>query len=264
MRKEYFLGIGFFIIALGGFFYFKIAAGQNSPPPIPSPSPQPTITPPSVSANQGKIQEEDSQQRYSIDIQYPVFHGLNDANQQDEVNLGIKTLMDKEVQTFKKEVLANTIPEEFENAQNLLKGTYDISQTDDSRISVQFKVMDAQIGAAHPNNYNLVYNYDIKEKKTLQLKDVFQPNTNYLTRLSDLAKEDLLVQQKEDPNASDFVNTGASAKAANFSLFLFTSDSFILLFNPATVAPDYVGTMKVTIPFEKITNILSPQILSPS
>lgn len=259
----YYFGIGFGILILGTILYFFSL--YKKPPPYSSSAslPTATVTPVKLTTD-ATIKEDSVDRKYSIDVVYPHITGLEDSQKQTFINEEVQSRMEKNVMTFKRTVSRVTPPPQFVDGKNIYQITYEVSEVDNSRVSIQFKIMEAELGMAHPVNTNQVYNFDMQTGKELTLKDLFREDSNYPKVLSDIAKKDLLDQQRDDPNAIDFVTIGASPKASNFSLFLLTPKNLILLFDPATVAPDYLGTLRVTIPFEELQDIIEPRlVLSP-
>lgn len=251
MNKNKLMFLTGLILVIVGIFYIQTNKNKMIPT-TPSSTPIPTV----IAEQTVKFMKEtDPKNRFTIDVSYPQFETLQNKQSQTMLNTDIKNMMDKQVDVFKREVSQNTPPAQLKDVQAELIITYETLQANDNTVSLQFQIMDSQIGAAHPNNYNQVFNFDVKTGKQLQLNDLFKPNSNYLQKLSDIAQKDLLAQQKDNPNASDFINEGTAAKEENYALFTLTADSLVIIFNPATVAPDYVGTVKVTVPYEKIADI---------
>lgn len=255
MKRHYILiSIGIFILL--GIGYLKQTNRLANPSVSPTPtSIQITQSAITVQITDQTIKETNDQKKYSIDAVYPEFVNLSDSSRQKAINDALKQMVEKEIDKFRDESSRNTTPAQLKDAQAQLIITYETAQANDSFISLYFKIMDGQIGAAHPYNYNLVFNYDVKNGKLLDLNDLFQTDSNFVQKLSDLAKKDLLAQQKDNPNAADFINEGTEPKEENFKLFTLTANALELIFNPATVAPDYAGTMKVMIPYQEITDI---------
>lgn len=260
MKKAYFIGPGLLILAIGGFFYFASIARAPKIPATPSPVPVVASTTPAVTNVSQSMDEKNDAQKYSVSVKYPQFAGVADEQTQATINTLIKSKMQKDVTAFKKEVAANTPPPELKDAQAELLIKYTVVQSGPRYISVQFEVMDSQVGMAHPNNYNEVFNYDLEEKKEVKLADLFKKDSNYLKILSNISHESLIAQQKDDPAAPTLVDAGTGAKASNFILFTLSSSDLILLFDPATVAPSFNGTMKVTIPWGDISDLLASEV----
>lgn len=254
MKRIYYFGIGFGILILGTILFFFSLYKKLPPNSPPVSQPIATATPVKLLIDE-TIKEDSLEGKYSIEVIYPQITALDDNQKQTSINESITALMKKNVATFKKAVAKLTPPPELTTGKSIYQITYEVSEVDNSRVSIHFKIMESLPGMAHPANTNQVYNFDMQTGKELTLKNLFREDSNYLIVLSDIAKKDLLDQQRDDPNAFDVVTSGASPKASNFSLFLLTPKNLILLFNPATVAPDYVGTMKITIPLEELQEI---------
>ena len=120
-------------------------------------------------------------------------------------------------------------------------------------ISIKFSVSEYYSGAAHPNNYILVFNYDIAQDKEIVLKDLFLSENDYLVMLSDLTKSALLDRFEEDLEImQDWIETGTEPKEENFQDFGFTEDSLIIYFKPYQVGPYAIGAQEVEILFEDL------------
>ena len=208
------------------------------------------------------IDEDNTAQNYNINVIYPQFNALNNKTSQENINADIKGMMDNEVVNFKKQLSSGgLLPTQMKGIKSSLVITNEVVRADNI-VSVQFRVMEAITGMAHPNNFNLIYNYDVAAGQTLGIGDIFKLDANYVQKLSDIAEAEIIKQKDiaENPNAGDFVSEGAGPKTENFQLFTLSSDTLTLIFNPATVAPDYIGTVDVAIPYTDIADILNPQI----
>ena len=64
-------------------------------------------------------------------------------------------------------------------------------------MSIKFDVGTYYQGAAHPNSYSEVINYDLKNGKQLKLSDLFKPGAKFLQALSAYSIADLKKQAKE-------------------------------------------------------------------
>jgi hypothetical protein len=244
------------VLSLGAIYLYKTKQQMSNQPSSSS----------GVQVNNAKLQQSSASTKYQIDISYPQLSGMTNPQIQEQVNQAIKNYMQQQADSFIKDVSDNppnpNLPANLQNAVSELTITAQVAQASNNFVSVQFEVMDSQPGMAHPNNYNLVFNYDVKNNKQLNLADLFNPGSNYLQTLSDLAKADLQNQMKDQPNIVDFINQGASPTAENFKLFTLSPTGLNIIFNPATVAPDYVGTKVVTVPFSQLKSVLNPSVMN--
>lgn len=202
------------------------------------------------------IMEESPEKKFKISVSYPQFKSTSASSL-------IKTLMDAQVAEFKSGITTNPIlPTQMQNIKSELAIENTVVRADDEIISVQLKVMRVYSGMAHPENYNLTFNYDVSGDRELTLANLFIENSEYISKLSEMAKKSLMKKPQiaENPDAKEFIDEGASPKEENFRLFTISSDTLTIVFNPATVAPDYIGTVDVAIAYTDIADILNPQI----
>jgi len=118
------------------------------------------------------------------------------------------------------------------------------------------------MGGAHGLSNRNYYNFDLKTGKLITEKDLYV--ANFQTALSELIKTRIIEESKEakgkdaDPIMSledtDFW-TEAIKPNGNFYI---TDESINYVFNPYEIAPYYMGQTEVTIPFDRIRNILKP------
>ena len=64
---------------------------------------------------------------------------------------------------------------------------YTVALASDDLISIDFGIGGYYQGAAHPNSYSRVINFDLKNGKPLRLADLFKPEVRYLQVISDYA-----------------------------------------------------------------------------
>lgn len=234
------------IVALiAGIFYFR----------TPSTHPAPAVQVTSQSLNQ-----DSASMNYQIKAAYPKITGLTNTKAQDRINSDLAAMANKIVTDFDQQIDQGppnpNLPASLRNEPNTLNVTYSVVQASDNYVSVQFMISAMQVGMAHPNNYNQTYTYSLKQQKVLVLADLFKPNSNYLNTLSSLTAADLTQQLGGQANATFLVNQGTTPEADNFKNFLVTPDALVIVFDPATVAPDAAGTLSVSLPFSSLPDLV--------
>lgn len=138
-----------------------------------------------------------------------------------------------------------------------------IIQSNSSYISFVL-VYGAFTGGAHGYENRISFNYDIKNKKILTLKDIFN-NSNYLKYLSDesrkILKEQYATVNEEDrkgfSNEDDIkayeegimenIISGTEPKEENFSVFTFKKDKVKIYFSQYQVGPYVMGMPEIEI-----------------
>lgn len=222
------------------------------------PTTSPTPAPQKIAATNQKIEQASASIGYKVNVSYPKISGLTNTKAQSTINSAIKSMMTKEVNEFTKAVSEadKTIPV-TNGGELIISNKVDFAT--DNAVSVWFQVMKNVPGMAHPWNYNLVYNYDVGANKVMQISDLFVPESNWVQTLSDIAKNDIIAQPElqDTMGLQYFADQGAGPKAENFKLFNISDKNLILIFDPATVAPDFAGTRTVKIPWSKLSSILN-------
>ena len=202
--------------------------------------------------------------RYRIDVSYPQISGLSNTKTQQKINEVIRKDMNQHIAEFQEAIQTSdqsALPKPFENFVNEFYTKYELARVDNSIVSIRFSIMDFRVGMDHPNNYDQVFNYDVKKEKQIQLADVFKPNSKYLVKLSDLTKEQLTERFKSNPYAGDFISRGTKPEGKNFELFNISQNNLVITFNPYQVAPYYAGAQTVRIPIPRLKDILRPGLV---
>lgn len=122
------------------------------------------------------------------------------------------------------------------------------------------------MGGAHGLETRNYYNFDLKTGKTLSEKDLFKPN--YEPELADLLKK-RIVEQSNEMKETKETEPILSLEDTDFwtdsikpnGNFYITDESINYVFNPYEIAPYYMGQTEVTIPFNRLRNILKPASL---
>lgn len=245
------------MILVGGLYFLRENQMQNASLQN---APAPTI----VKTWEDKtINEQNAEQNYVLTLMYPQLTGLSSSATQERINSSIQTLVNDQVVEFKKGITINPVlPTSMQEVKNELVIESTVIRADNSIVSVLFSVMQAYPGMAHPNNYNLTFNYDVENNTVLSISSLFKPDSDYVQELSNQTKKIILgkPEMKDNPNAADFVDEGASVDEANFSLFTLSDTTLTIVFNPATVAPDYAGTIEAPIPYKNLSGILNPEV----
>ncbi|MEP6742752.1 MAG: DUF4163 domain-containing protein, partial [bacterium] len=145
-----------------------------------------------------QIKEKNKKLKYEIDAEYPQLTGSTDPNFA-KFNQAARGLVTKQVSEFRKQMAGSAgeeNPVDSGTGSDLGAG-YTIALAKDELISVQFDIGGYSAGAAHPNSYTDVINFDLRSGKQLKLADLFKPNSKYLQALSTYCVHDLKKQSKQ-------------------------------------------------------------------
>jgi hypothetical protein len=215
----------------------------------------------SVEITARQINEKNKKLKYEIDVEYPQLTGSTDPNL-ERFNQAARGLVTKQVNAFRAQ-MADTTREEnpvaSETGSDLGAG-YTIALAQDDLISVQFDIGGYSAGAAHPNSYTDVINFDLGNGKQLKLADLFKPGAKYLQALSAYCIQDLKKQSKakgEDGMLdNDWIQRGAGAEANNFRSWTITKNGIGINFDSYQVAPYAAGPQFVLVPYAALKDII--------
>ena len=208
-----------------------------------------------------QIKESNKKLMYEIAAQYPQFSGGSNPNF-EKFNQLVRGVVTKEVTQFKKDVQ----PEAGEERPQGSMGSdisigYEVALAQDNLVSVQFDVGSYFQGAAHPNSYTEVVNYDLKNGKQLNLSDLFKPGSKFLQAIATYAMADLKKQSKEKGSElpDDVIQTGAGPAAKNYRSWKITRKGLGINFDPYQVGPYAAGAHYVLVPYANLKDMINPE-----
>ncbi len=206
------------------------------------------------------IKEANKQSRYRVEVVYPQIEG--DARF-DKFNKEARAMVTKNVAAFKTSETSDEadtgseIPAETQTST--LDSDYEIRLAADDLISIEFSESAYSRGAAHPNSYTTVLNYDVRDGKKLALADLFNAKSNYLKAISDYCVKDLKQQGKKEKDSmltDDMIQSGASARADNFKSWTIAKQGLWITFDPYQVAAYAAGPQQVLVPYSALKDLI--------
>jgi len=208
-----------------------------------------------------QIKENNKQLKYEIAAEYPQLTGSTNLNLA-KFNQAVRSLVTKKVSDFQKEMAT---PEQQEMSNESMGSDFNIGYTvalaQDDLISIKIDVGSYYGGAAHPNSYSEVVNYDLKNGQTLKLSDLFKPGAKYLQAISSYSIKDLKKQSKAkgaDGMLDDsLIESGAAAAAKNFQSWTITKKGLGINFDSYQVGPYAAGPQFVLIPYAAIKELIN-------
>jgi hypothetical protein len=208
------------------------------------------------------IKEANKEKHYTIDVEYPQIEG-GDARF-DKFNKEARGLVTKQVTEWKTNEaerdadMPSDSPDETNNSDMGIG--YDIRYATDDLISVEFSEGGYSRGAAHPNSFTIVLNYDLKNGKKLALGDLFKPKSNYLSMISTYCIKNLKEQsKKKDLGLEDeTIQSGAGPKADNYKAWAITKKGLWITFDAYQVGPYAVGPQYVLVPYSTLKDLIKP------
>ena len=146
------------------------------------------------------------------------------------------------------------------NNEHTLSG---FSLLSDKKIYVYGIERYVDMGGAHGLETRNFYNFDLKTGKLISENELFKPA--YKTVLSELIKTRIVEESKEskdEKNAEPILSiedtdfwTDSIKPNGNFYI---TDEGINYVFNPYEIAPYYMGQTEVSLPYNRLKNILKP------
>jgi hypothetical protein len=213
-----------------------------------------------------RISEKNKKLKYEVDAQYPQLTGSTDPNF-EKFNQNVRGLITRKVSDFKKEMTpaaAEPTPDPADQTSTESLGSditigYEVALARDDLVAIEFTVGSYSAGAAHPNSYTEVVNFDLKNGKALKLADLFQPGAKYLRTLSSYCIQELKKQQSGDGMVDDdWVQKGAGPELTNYDNWTITGKGLAITFDPYQVGPYAAGPQHVLVPYSTLKEIIKP------
>jgi hypothetical protein len=216
-----------------------------------------------------QIKEKNKKLKYEVSAAYPQLTGVSEPNY-DKFNQTVRNLITRKVSDFKKEMqpspedeaASDESPAQEESLGSDITVDYDVALAKDDLIAIQFTVSTYSAGAAHPNSFTEVVNFDLKNGKTLKLADLFVPGSKYLQTLSTFCVEELKSRAKSQGDYAamdnDWIKKGAAPELTNYDNWTITKKGLGITFDPYQVAAYAAGLQYVLVPYSALKEIIKP------
>jgi hypothetical protein len=210
---------------------------------------QPVQAPFAVSTEVVKEESTEPPSPYVIDMEYPVFSGSPESAAAG-LNQQINEIVTRQRAGFD-EMVATPSPPEFMVGPHGFHMRYQVRHNDGRYVSVYFPLSLYNSGAAHPLPYSETLTYDVANERVLQLEDLFQPGSDYLTVLSQKSIADL---QSRGLTGGE---SGAEPLPENYRNWNLSPEGLEIVFDPYQVAPYAAGYQIIVIPWAELSDILA-------
>ncbi len=216
-----------------------------------------------------QIREKNKKLKYEVSAAYPQLIGVTDPNY-DKFNQTVRNLISRKVSDFKKEMTPSAEDELAPDENPVIDDSlgsditvnYELALAKDDLIAIQFTVSSYSAGAAHPNSYTEVVNFDLKNGKLLKLADLFLPGSKYLETLSNFCVQELKKEAKAQGDYAamddDWIKRGAGAELTNYDNWTITKKGLGITFDPYQVAAYAAGPQNVLVPYSAVKEIIKP------
>jgi uncharacterized protein DUF3298 len=206
-----------------------------------------------------QINEENKKLNYEISVEYPQITGSTNPGA-EKFNQQSRALATGLVAEFRKDMSEWDGADPESTSGSDLGAGYSIAVATDDLISVDFGIGSYFQGAAHPNSYSRVINFDLKNGKPLRLADLFKPDAKYLQAIANYCIKDLQKQSKAREDMLDDVSIqeGAGPTAKNYRSWTITKKGLGINFDSYQVGPYVAGPQFVLVPYSALKDIIKP------
>jgi hypothetical protein len=223
-----------------------------------------------------KIERTDRKSKFSLEInvEYPQIKNPK-TQQESKFNRLVKKRVDEQILDFNN-YLEERHKERKGKGAYEINLSYDIEYFSEDFVSVLMK-WNGYSGYLNMDHFPSTINYDLKKGTESELKNIFEPDSKYLEKLSETAIAKLKRTclycgcgeniHAGDPLPEGEVNDGdkggmfdldkaVSAKEENFSNWSITAKGLKITFNEYQVGPGCIGIIDIVIPFSDLQPIL--------
>ncbi|NMB53692.1 MAG: DUF3298 and DUF4163 domain-containing protein [Leptolinea sp.] len=185
---------------------------------------------------------------FEIHAQLPVLQKTGSQS----FNNRVRQIVATEMNGFRKGFSDWSIPPEMDSYHSFMWISYDVPLLTENLVSIRFAVDYYMAGAAHPNHYFKVLNFDLKNDRELLFADIFKDRDVALERISELCQVEL--------NKPDFplFPEGLTPTMQNFQNWNLEKSGLRMSFDPYQVAPYAAGPQEVHIPYSEIGKLIDP------
>ncbi len=194
---------------------------------------------------------------------YPQLEGSENIQGIAYFNRLVTEILQQEITSFtnnaiqnQKYLSKNTPTKSMRNSLYIDYAASVIKSKKDHIISIRFNIQGYLAGMAHPYHYHKTLNFDVEKGEALELADLFEPNSDYLTLFANYAAETL---KKRLPNNEDMIAEGTQPKADNYKNWNIQPNGILITFDEYKVAPYVYGAQTVLIPFSILTDVLATE-----
>ena len=244
ISKKLILFILVFVLIIG--FWFGKDLIKESDQPLSSPEPR---------ENQllkvKSIEIKETNDKYEIQVNYPEFFNSVFFEAEKIANTFLKDQLSDNVERFKNDFAENNI--NIPEMKSTMETDYEEIMLTDKLASIRFDNYQYVAGAAHPNSFYSVFNYNFEKNKQIELVDFFNLGSDFLPIISNIAFQDIRRQLEEvDLFAEKTLRQGLESNINNFSNFNFDKEKIIFVFDAYQLGAYAIGPRFVSIFYNQL------------
>lgn len=227
------------------------ALTSTDTPPTATETAQPTMQSAALILTAKENSEKSEKPRYSITVRQPYVEWGGDPRA-ETFNRAVDARIQTDTQSFKDNL--HQLPDEplYTETESFLSIDFQPTNNANGILSVLLQSSFYTAGAAHPGHYSYAINFDLRDGKTLNLEDLFLPNSAYLQTISDVCIADLKARDRLD------WGDGAAPKPENYLVWNITPDGLLITFDEYQVTSYAMGPQSVVVPYAVLQPYFRP------
>lgn len=190
-------------------------------------------------------------QKYGTDanITTPHITGLGDKNIEEKLNGEFEQYADTLIAQYEADIKG------MENGgHESVTSSYRVLVNSDLQLTVAINTVIARGDSMEINRY---YNIDKETGKILSLNSLFKKNADYVKPINEYISKE--IAKNPDDYFSDQDKFSSIAKDQEF--YISKDGKLVIVFDEASIAPAYLGTVNFTIPTDVLSGILQNSLL---
>jgi len=197
------------------------------------------------------IEIKETGDKYEIQIDYPEFFGSVFPEAEKTANLILKGRFEEDIKRLKDDFAENIV--DIPGTKSSIETNYEEIMLTNRLASIRFDNYQDMVGAAHPNSFYSVFNYDFEKNKQMELTDLFNSGSNFLPVVSDIAFQDIKEQLGGiDSIVEETLRAGLEPNMNNFSSFNFDKNKITFVFDPYQLGAYAIGSRLVSISYDQL------------
>jgi ABC-type lipoprotein export system ATPase subunit len=200
---------------------------------------------------------QSSAPKYQVTILYPQLVSSRHSAGLTRFDTLLSDAARKPIASFEDGLSTSALPTEFANETSMLVGTATTNLLDHQFASFSLNIWQFEAGAVHPFATVKTFNFDETTGRQIQVADLFQPGSDWLSVLSEESR--VLLPRIIGPiTLPGELDTGTTAVASNFGAWALTPWGLSIQFQEYQVADYASGQPTIVIPFGALRAIAAP------
>jgi hypothetical protein len=200
------------------------------------------------------ISASQSSPKYSVKVSYPQLVSTQRNPALTRIDVELANAAQGVVVSFENSMYQYQVPSFYANETSTLDGTVATNLLDRQFASFSLDIGQFNAGAVHPFATVTTFNFDEATGKPVQLADLFQPGSDWLSVLSEESRS-LLPAVIGQNSLPDEFGSGTGPSASNFKAWALTPWGLSIAFQEYQVGPYADGQPTILIPFSALQSV---------